>query len=290
MNQDIFVGLGFNEINTYAFLNDKDLKYVSSDIVELKNYLSEENKYMTPCLYIPMVKAVSFNYINFSKGKLFEIDKVFEKKDNLISQKDLLSFCVYDDKKNGKHDLILEAKGYISAWLEKLGISDDLVVYALSEKNDFEKENMCLDVLIDTDLIMKMYVLSDNLLNDYSIKTERKDVNCVVVECLIEKLFEKTKKEIEFSPIPRYQASIRDICLNVRKDLMVGDVYVLIRSLRLKYLEDIDLFDVYENDDNKNISFHLVFRASDHTLTTKEIEESMEKIYDLLNKNNIKIR
>ena len=76
------------------------------------------------------------------------------------------------------------------------------------------------------------------------------------------------------------------------KDLL--SIMEIIQLASPKYLEDIDLFDIYEVDKSlspkKSLAFHLRFRSLNHTLTSKEIDKMMEHIKKALLKINCQIR
>jgi phenylalanyl-tRNA synthetase beta subunit len=74
---------------------------------------------------------------------------------------------------------------------------------------------------------------------------------------------------------------------------LVNDVMMDIHSLKIDDLKDIDVFDVYEptnNDEYKSLSFHLIFRNNERTLSSNEIEKYLELITKHLTSKGYKIR
>ena len=79
---------------------------------------------------------------------------------------------------------------------------------------------------------------------------------------------------------------VRDIALLVEPDTKVVEVLNLINAAGGPLVRDIDLFDMYEGeeipDNKKNLAFHIIFQADDHTLTDKEVNKLQEKIIKAL--------
>jgi phenylalanyl-tRNA synthetase beta chain len=61
-----------------------------------------------------------------------------------------------------------------------------------------------------------------------------------------------------------------------------------------KYLEEVELFDIFEGDGlpkgKKSLAFHLIFRAPDRTLTSEEVEKEVAKIRKALENLGAQIR
>jgi phenylalanyl-tRNA synthetase beta chain len=82
----------------------------------------------------------------------------------------------------------------------------------------------------------------------------------------------------EFKSLSRFPAAIRDLALVVSSDVPAGKVQDILTSHRL--VEHVELFDLYTGGNipggSKSLAFHVYFQAGDHTLTTEEINRSLE--------------
>ena len=77
----------------------------------------------------------------------------------------------------------------------------------------------------------------------------------------------------------------------IKKNVLVDNILFAIQNSGVKYLEDVDLFDIYEKEgEEKGLSFHLIFRSKEKTLTSEEVDQEMEKIYKSLKQIGAKIR
>ncbi|MFA5091196.1 MAG: hypothetical protein WC483_00955 [Candidatus Paceibacterota bacterium] len=92
--------------------------------------------------------------------------------------------------------------------------------------------------------------------------------------------------------MPKYPSSIRDISLIVPQKLLVNDVMVEIHLLKIEDLKDIDIFDVYESlaDNKKSVTFHLMFRNDEKTLSSSEVDKYLELIKNHLQNKGYIIR
>jgi len=119
------------------------------------------------------------------------------------------------------------------------------------------------------ELIGYLGLVDDKIKENYKIKNDQKNPLVLVSEIDLEVLYHLADNILDFKPIPKYPASIKDISIAVDKTILVQDVILNILQLKISDLKDIDLFDIYEMDDSykKSLSFHLIFRNEERTIT-----------------------
>ena len=102
------------------------------------------------------------------------------------------------------------------------------------------------------------------------------------------------KFDVKYTGIAKFPATTRDLALVCKKDAYVGDIEKIIRKNAGQYLENLELFDVYEGEqlgaDKKSVAFALSFRSADHTLKDDEVNPSIDKILKALAAEGINIR
>jgi phenylalanyl-tRNA synthetase beta chain len=103
------------------------------------------------------------------------------------------------------------------------------------------------------------------------------------------------KKDITFEPVPKFPQVQRDLAILVNKNLSYGEVEELVKSLHIKKLQSIRLFDVFENkklgENKKSFAISLTFLDKEKTMTDEEVEALMNKIIsNLESKLNAVIR
>jgi len=103
-----------------------------------------------------------------------------------------------------------------------------------------------------------------------------------IFELDFEKIVKLATEERTYLPPSKYPAVVRDIALLVDRGTKVIEVLNLINAAGGRLIRDVDLFDIYEGeeilDGKKNLAFHIIYQADDHTLTDKEVNKLQEKI------------
>ena len=92
--------------------------------------------------------------------------------------------------------------------------------------------------------------------------------------------------EKKYKPLPKFPAVSRDFSLVCDEEVEVGTLEEAMSSCGVKILESITLFDVYRGsqlpEGKKSVSFSVMLRAADHTLTVDEADKATKKILGAL--------
>ncbi|MFD1672767.1 phenylalanine--tRNA ligase subunit beta [Agrilactobacillus yilanensis] len=95
-----------------------------------------------------------------------------------------------------------------------------------------------------------------------------------------------TSERLISQSAPKYPAVTRDIALLLEKDVSNEQVVTIIQRRGGQYLQNIQLFDVYQGKNiklgHKSLAYSLTFQNSEATLTEDAINEQMAKIVDHL--------
>ncbi len=95
-------------------------------------------------------------------------------------------------------------------------------------------------------------------------------------------------KFVKAKPVSTYPPVKEDIAVIVEDYIPQSDVESTIKRASRGLLEDLTLFDVYRGDQipdgSRSLAYSLVFRAPDHTLDAKEVEETRKRIISDLEK------
>ncbi len=294
MVKNILKETGFVETYNYSFISQKDLSifnYQFSKIIEIENPTSNEYKYLRPSLIANLLKNVQTNQAHFKEIKIFELGKIFFKKQERGSKKQcrekkMLAGAIMAE------DAFYEAKGVIKLLLNKLAISNIWFTEPSShfsptpedsEISLWSKEK-CAEIKINGEEIGFLGEISPKILSSLDIK-ER----VVLFDIDFEKLSQLASEEQEYRPISRYPAAVRDIAVLVPLEVRVEEVLNKIEISGGSLIIDVDLFDIYEGEElprgKKNLAFHLIFQSKDRTLTSKEIDQIQNKIIKTLEEN-----
>jgi len=274
--KNFFVGLGFDEIQSYSFLSENDAKILKKNLLEVLNPTSKETKYLRNTLSISLIKALKKNENIFSKIKIFEIGKVYF---DDLSEKWKLGGMV-----SGK-DKFLEVKGIVEALFECFGISDYFFDdYEIKEDFPIFEKGRSAEIKVSQKRIGIVGEISSQILDFYGIKKEG-----ALFEIDFEKLVKLTEEEHEYKQPSPYPEAIKDISLIVPKETKVVEVMNVIYSAGGEILRDVDLFDIYEGggveENKKSLAFHLIFHSKKEPLSDKKVKDVFDKVIKTLNQN-----
>ncbi|MFH1654094.1 MAG: phenylalanine--tRNA ligase subunit beta [Pseudomonadota bacterium] len=93
----------------------------------------------------------------------------------------------------------------------------------------------------------------------------------------------------EYAEISKFPSVERDFAILVSDDVTVDQIMKEILSLKVNFLKNMHLFDIYKGksvpDGQKSLAFRLNYGLIDRTLTDEEVNSAQEKIIEILNKN-----
>ena len=99
----------------------------------------------------------------------------------------------------------------------------------------------------------------------------------------------------EFSPLPRFPASTRDIAVIVDQSLPAEKIRAEIIASGGSLIEAVAVFDLFIGDPvpegRKSLAFTISFRSADKTLEDDEVDQVRRRIIDRLEKSfNARLR
>lgn len=108
-----------------------------------------------------------------------------------------------------------------------------------------------------------------------------------VFELNISEITRGTSVKKEYMPLTQYPAITRDIAVVVTKETTHAALYDAMQSVD-PLIESVELFDVYEGkgvpEGKKSMAYHVVYRSTEKTLETGEVDTVHKKVVDLLKK------
>ena len=235
------VGTGFSEVYNYSFSSEgKESSY------ELENPAAPDKRFLRDQLKGGLQDNLKDNSRFFQGIRIFEIGKVFNKK----TQEELHLGIALDSK----DDPFFELKGVVGHLLQRLGVVDLF----------FRPKDRGLVIESDNEVLGEIVFL-------------HKD--SAAAEINLDKLTRLLEEEYEFLPLPKYPAVMRDLSLEMREAVQVGDILNAIETAPAKDVRDVDLIDYY---DSKRFTFRLVFQSDKRTLTDVEVNKELDSIIKVL--------
>ncbi|MDP3999757.1 MAG: phenylalanine--tRNA ligase subunit beta [bacterium] len=275
-------GAGFSESYNYSFISKEEAGALPKGIfgaekpVELLNPISNQSAYLRDSLAPGLLRNLKDNSRFYSDMKIFEMGKIFGEGRSGVKETLALSAVI-----SGKNSA-LEIKGLADSLFTQLGLTEYLTP-DLNIVSDFLKSGEALRIETPEHQVLG-YLGS---LKDFK--------NGAIMEIDLEKLLKEVDEEREFEPIAKYPAIERDISILVSKSVRTGPILNFLYSVSPKLVEDVDLIDYYEDSklgaNHKSLTFRIVFRSEDHTLTDPEADREIAIINQILtDKFNAELR
>ena len=290
---DTLVGMGMNEIETFSFISpswyDK-IRLPANDPrrvgVVISNPLGEDTSVMRTTTLPSMLKVLGDNYnVKNRDVKLFEMSKVYlpTEPDKLPGEPARLTLGILTPENNAFYAM----KGYIEAILALAG-TEEPVFRACATEPTFHP-GRCAEVYVGDVRIGVFGEAHPAVSAAYGIEG-----GVYLAEIATDALYECRRTAIVYRQIPKHPAIERDFSFVADEAVEAASVASVIREAD-KLVASVSLFDIYRGPQigagRKSMSYAVMLRAADRTLTDAEADEAVTTILEALeNKLGIKLR
>jgi phenylalanyl-tRNA synthetase beta chain len=276
--------VGLQETISYPLVSLENLRKVRQldpEVLPLRiaNPMSAGQEYLRPTLRASLLLTLLYNQER-SRGpfRLFEMGRVFlPREGDLPEEREMVTGVLSGLRsepswqvENGLLDFF-DAKGMVSSALDRLGIT---VTYEPVEDPTCHP-GRCAKIMSGEEQLGIIGEVHPAVRASFDL--EEQPITIFEVD-LHQILTASERVQREFKSLSRFPAAIRDLALVVSSDVPAGKVQDILTSHRL--VEHVELFDVYTGGNippgSKSLAFHVYFQAGDHTLTTEEINRSLE--------------
>jgi len=288
--KDFLISLDFSEVYNYSFISQRVADYFGfRNLIEVKNPLSENQKYLRPCLLPNLFKNTAINQKYFPKFQIFELGKIYyNTSSNRVREERRLAGVLFNKNKESKKEVFFELKGMIESLLNSLGVTDvwfdEFKPVLKNFKRDAWDHLASADIRVGNKLIGSVGISSDKFSKGLGI-----DGISGIFDVNFDLLQKMALEEQEFEPISPYPEVIRDISVLVPAETKVAEILNVINIAGGKLVRDVDLFDMYEGENlpggKKSLAFHVVYQSKNRTLTSEEVDKVHKKIIQSIENN-----
>ena len=275
---------GFDEIITYSFISPNYYNKINLpadskklDSFKILNPLGEDTSIMRTTTLPSMLEIIARNYNYRNKSaKLYEIGKIYLKHEgNLLADEPrILSLGAY-----GADMDFFAMKGVLETLFEQFHTED--VWFEAETENPSYHPGRCAKVFAQGKEIGVFGQIHPLVAANYGIDTE-----IYAAELSFEALLETKGARPVYQPLPKFPASTRDIAVVCDASIPVAKLAACIKTAGGEYLEQCDLFDVYQGvgiaEGKKSVAFNLTLRAENRSLTGEEAEATVKAILEAL--------
>ena len=270
--------ISFNEImNNSLVQNEPDSS--SSEIVKLKNSISNDISIMRTNLLDGFLKSISYNINRKSvKNNFYEFGSVYGYKLNSYSESKRLGIAINGDivEKSWSNKSFPAQIFYL-----KNVVVNILELFKISYSEHVNNDRLTLKNGGST--IAEIRSVSSDKLKDFGIKS-----NVFFALIHIDLLFSKIKPNFfNVKSVSKYPKVVRDFSFLVEDDVLFSKMKNTILSIDPNIIGDIKLGDSYRPDKSngkKSYSFSVTINPSEGTLSDKQIKIISDKIVKSVSK------
>ncbi|MFQ5452768.1 MAG: phenylalanine--tRNA ligase subunit beta [Candidatus Zixiibacteriota bacterium] len=288
--RQLLTGSGFDEMVCHGLTDSRMAKILNPDLPQLKiiNPLSEELNIMRNSLAQTALTVIGYNLAHRNLDlKLFELGSIYfppDNKGNWVEQANLV-IAVTGKTPHTWRDKPREFDYYdISGAIEKLSnhFGWGKINYSPKMINYFEN-NISFNIILDKKPIGIIGKVESQIARKFDIKQ-----TVYVAELNIRHLFSLSGDLKEYQAVPVYPAATRDLAIIVNEKIKAGDMIELIRKNAGKIAESVEIFDLYTGKqiekDKKSIAISIVYRSSEGSLSSEQIDKTQQIIVNKLEK------
>ena len=292
--EDILVNtLGCNQTETYPRIGEKALHEFGWDIHNmymLQNPINPEAPYMRNDMLYGLLTHVSKNSKFFDEFKLFDIGKIWDKKqkakDNgqgknifaseFVNEKMQLGAMMYQKNiDQWDKDPILEAKHFVSVIAKEWGLG--IMSFEKTTLNQFHPKKQAM-ILLKNQVIWFIWALHPLILQNNKI-WESSGVVYLSLNLTDILDYEKHTEAHNYTyETLQDQIVWRDLCFVIDANKSFDSVLSAVK--KVSEVKDVEVFDVYTGknlgEDKKSVSIKIKI-VWDGTMTTEQINEVMNK-------------
>ena len=285
---------GFSQAMTYSFESPKvfDKLLIPEDskwrkTVVISNPLGEDYSIMRTLPLNGMLTSLSTNFGRRNKDvRLYEMGNIYLPKQlpltELPEERMQLTFGMYGDGD------FFTMKGVIEELLYQTGLRKK-AEYDPHADLPFLHPGRKAQIVYDGAVIGYLGEVHPTVAANYAIK-ER--VYIAVID--MPEIVSRASFDYKYEGITNFPVSSRDLSMVVPKNILVGDIEKVFEENGGKYLENYELFDVYEGEQIekgfKSVAYSLKFRGKDKNLEESDITGAMDKILTGLKNIGIQLR
>ncbi len=293
--RQIMTGFSFYEAINYNFIHEEscDRLNLGSDdkrrqVETILNPISDQMSVLRSSLLPGLLETMKKNIAQQSATlHLFEIGKIF-----MVTQKGFLpeeheavaglitgnrSEQSWYSKKSGVD--FFDLKGIIEGLFDALMIENPVFEKIEDRTCPYYQNGYAAVVKSNGMQIGSLGKIDAKVLKNYGLKQD-----AYVFDFNLSTILELLPDQIQAQPLPRFPSISRDITLIVEQSVPVGAVLEKMNRLTEKdaLVETIFLFDAFDGkpleEGKKSLSFRVVYRSANKTLTEKNVQKLHKKI------------
>ena len=281
------IGLGLNETLSYVLVGENEAKQFVKDeneSIKLLDPMSEDRNTLRNSMLPSLLNIYKYNEARNQKDvSIFEIAKTFYKKGEEFFEEQHLGVLMAGEYYQGigtaKEADFFVIKGLAEEILDYLGYKNrySFVVDSSKIADEFHPGQSAV-ISVNNDIIGSIGKVHPSLAE-----------NVYVLEINLDKLLAKKVGKMKYKEISKFPTVNKDLSIVIDKNITSQEIEKQIKKYAGSTLNEVKPFDIYSGkgiEDGKiSITYNLVFGDNNRTLNDEEINETIQKVINGLEKS-----
>lgn len=279
--RNYFTSKWFFDMYTYSFVNaelmEKSL-WDTSDLVPMKNALSEELTHLRWSLIPNLLISLEKNVRDYDNLKLFELEKIFKRDWNNINESYSLAWVEIINKDIAFYDV----QNTVSDLFKTLWVNR-YVFDSPKETPTYSHKWRTASIVVRWQEIWTVWEIHPKAANNFEIQNR-----IWYFEIDIDKLQNALYSITKAKDVSTFQENTFDLNFVVDKETKAKDIQTTISKTDQKLINKVELIDIYENNETlewkRSLTYKIFIQSMDWTLDDKikanlikEIVQKVEK-------------
>jgi len=265
-------GNGFSEVKTFPFVSTASLTHLKAkDLLRLRNPISIEAEYLRPHLLLSLLEVAKRNNPRFSRGRVFELEKVYPRKGENLA----LGALIWGEK-----EPFMRLKGV----LEELGRQAHFKLEFSPVKEEFLHPVKAVEVMAGRERVGVLGEVHPHLTASFDLPES------AIFEIDFEKFADLAQKWGKFTSISAYPEIFEDYSFLLPQTRSLAELIEKIRSSS-SLVREVEIKDRFETKEgNRSITLKVTFQFEERGLSSEDISPLRGKIHKLIESNGGQLR
>ena len=290
INQDILipenrlVDRGYQEAINYSFIDPKfDEFFFEEKGIAIQNPISQDLSIMRQSLIPGLLNAFKANVTRQqSRIRLFEKGACFKLEGSSRKQFDRIAGLAFGELNNINWSTTKKVDFFdVKSDIEALCTDVVDLSFEVCDNVKWLHSGQSAYIITNGKRIGLIGVIHPTVLKTFQIKAKAP----IVFELDLDVL--RSKQIPNFKKVSKYPSVSRDVSFLVEKNVLAGDIIKAINGLNINILQNVNIFDVYQDESNprKSLAVSILFQDNSQTLDDALINEKVDAILATLKDN-----